>query len=162
MTFYRAFHGRSYGALSIGASKAVQRKRFGPLLPGVLYAHYPYFYRDVFNSPTEEACVQNCLNYIEEHLFKMIVPADELAAIVVEPIQGEGGYVPAPASFLLGLQAMARQHGILVIADEVQSGMGRTGHMWASQHTPGFEPDIICAAKGIASGLAAGRRHCQG
>ena len=156
ITFYRSFHGRTYGALSIGASKAIQRKHFGPLLPGVLYAHYPYFYRDMFNSPNEEACAENCLDYINDYLFKMIVPPDEVAAIIVEPIQGEGGYVPAPASFLLGLQSMARQHGIMVIADEVQSGMGRTGKMWASQLTPGFEPDIICSAKGIASGLPLG------
>lgn len=156
ISFFRSFHGRTFGAMSVTASKVIQKSRFAPMLPGVFNAHYPYFYRDIFNSKTPEDCAQACLNYIEDYIFKMLTPPEEVAAFIVEPIQGEGGYVIPPASFLLGLQAIARKHGILIIADEVQSGIGRTGKMWASQHTPGFEPDIITSAKGLASGLPLG------
>lgn len=156
ISFYGSFHGRTYGAMSVSASKALQRSQFSPLLPGVFHAHYPYFYRDIFQSQTPEACAQACLNYIEEYVFKMLTPPEEVAAFIVEPIQGEGGYIMPPASFLLGLQTMARKYGILVIADEVQAGMGRTGQMWASQNFPGFEPDILTSAKGLASGMPLG------
>lgn len=156
ISFYRSFHGRTYGSMSVSTSKAIQRKQFTPLMPGVFHAHYPYFYRDIFQSETPEACAQACLNYIEDYIFKMLTPPDEVAAFIVEPIQGEGGYVMPPASFLIGLQALARKHGILIIADEVQAGMGRTGQIWASQLYPGFEPDIMTSAKGLASGLPLG------
>lgn len=142
--------------MSVSASKSVQRKHFMPLVPGVFHAHYPYFYRDIFKSETPEACAEACLNYIEDYIFKLLTPPDEIAAFIVEPIQGEGGYVTPPPSFILGLQALARKHGILIIADEVQAGMGRTGHLWASQLYPGFEPDILTSAKGLASGLPLG------
>lgn len=156
ISFYRSFHGRTFGSMSVSASKSVQRSQFSPLVPGVYNAHYPYFYRDLFQSETPDACAEACLKYIEDYLFKMVVPAEEVAAIIVEPVQGEGGYIVPPASFLLGLQKLARQHGILIIADEVQAGMGRTGKMWASQLCEGFEPDIITSAKGLASGLPLG------
>lgn len=156
ISFYRSFHGRTFGSMSVSASKANQRNLFSPLVPGVYNAHYPYFYRDLFKSETPEACVQACLNYIEEHIFKCLIRPEEVAAFIVEPLQGEGGYIMPPPSFLLGLQAMARQHGILIIADEVQSGVGRTGRMWASQWADGFEPDILTSAKGLASGLPLG------
>lgn len=156
ISFYGGFHGRTFGAMSISASKSVQRSRFSPLVSGCYNAHYPNPYRDIFNTGSPQACADACLDYIRNYLFKMTVPADEVAAFIVEPIQGEGGYVLPPASFLPDLQALARQHGILIIADEVQSGMGRTGHMWASQLYPGFEPDIITSAKGLASGLPLG------
>lgn len=156
IAFYRGFHGRTYGAMSLTASKSIQKSRFAPLVPGIHHAHYPYFYRDLFKSESPEACAEACLDYIRDYLFKMVVPPGEVAAIVVEPIQGEGGYVVPPDSFLLGLQAMAREHGILIIADEVQSGIGRTGKMWASEHVNGFDPDIVTSAKGLASGLPLG------
>ncbi|MBX2861427.1 MAG: acetyl ornithine aminotransferase family protein [Vampirovibrio sp.] len=156
ISFFRSFHGRTYGSMSICASKAVHRKRFAPLVPGTFQAHYPYHYRDIFNSDSEQACVDSCLAYFKDYIFKMLTPADEVAAIVVEPIQGEGGYVMPPADFLPRLQAMAHEHGILIIADEVQSGVGRTGKFWASQLYDGFEPDIITSAKGLASGMPLG------
>jgi 4-aminobutyrate aminotransferase len=156
ISFYRSFHGRTFGSMSVSASKSVQKSRFSPLMPGVYNAHYPYFYRDIFQSESPEACAQACLNYIEDYIFKMLIPAEEVAAFIVEPIQGEGGYVVPPASFLLGLQQLARKYGILIIADEVQAGMGRTGQLWASLLYPGFEPDIMTSAKGLASGLPLG------
>lgn len=156
ISFFRSFHGRTFGSMSVTASKSVQKSRFSPLVPGVFNAHYPYFYRDIFKSESPEACAQACLNYIEDYIFKMLVPAEEVAAFIVEPIQGEGGYVVPPASFMLGLQKLARKYGILIIADEVQAGMGRTGQIWASQLYPGFEPDILTSAKGLASGLPLG------
>jgi 4-aminobutyrate aminotransferase len=151
IAFYGSFHGRTMGALSLTASKAVQRKHFGPLLAGVFHAHYPNSYRGTFgNNPANAAA--DALAYIENELFKRIVDPEDVAGIIVEPIQGEGGYLAAPAEFLQGLQTLCRKHGILLIADEVQSGMGRTGKWWASEHA-GIEPDIICSAKGIASGM---------
>ena len=156
ISFYRGFHGRTFGSMSLSASKIIHKSQFMPLVPGVHHAHYPYFYRDIFKSETPEACADACIEYINEYLFKLVVPPDEVAAFVVEPIQGEGGYVVPPANFLPALQKLAREHGILIMADEVQSGAGRTGNMWASQLFPGFEPDIIASAKGIASGLPLG------
>ena len=151
IAFYGSFHGRTMGALSLTASKAVQRKHFGPLLAGVFHAHYPNSYRGTFgNNPANAAA--DALAYIENELFKRIVDPEDVAGIIVEPIQGEGGYLAAPAEFLQGLHALCRKHGIMLIADEVQSGMGRTGKWWASEHA-GIEPDIICSAKGIASGM---------
>lgn len=154
--FYRSFHGRTFGSMSVTASKTVQKQGFGPLLPGVFHAHYPYFYRDLFNSKTPEACAQASLDYIENVLFKTVVPPTEVAAFLVEPIQGEGGYIVPPDNFLPGLQALAQKYGILIISDEVQAGVGRTGKLWAAEHYPGYEPDIIACAKGLASGLPLG------
>jgi 4-aminobutyrate aminotransferase len=151
IAFYGCFHGRTIGSLSLTASKAVQRKHFGPLLAGVFHAHYPDTYRGAFGVRPEQASA-DALAYIETVLFKRIVDPEDVAGIIIEPIQGEGGYMPAPAEFLQGLERLCRKHGILLIADEVQSGMGRTGKWWAVDHA-GIEPDIICMAKGIASGM---------
>jgi 4-aminobutyrate aminotransferase len=155
VSFYRSFHGRTFGSMSVSASKVVHKKRFSPLLPGVFHTYYPYFYRDPIGRTPEE-CADNCIRFIKEFIFKMATPPDEVAAFLVEPVQGEGGYVVPPPNFLPALQELAHQHGILVIADEVQSGVGRTGKMWASQHFEGFDPDIITSAKGLASGLPLG------
>ena len=154
IAFYGGFHGRTMGALSLTARKAVQREGFGPLLPGVVHAPYPYCYRCPFGQKSED-CVTACIEFIENTLFKTVAPPDEVAAIVVEPIQGEGGYIVPPAKFFHELHRLARKHGILLIADEVQSGMGRTGKMWASDHFD-FVPDILAVAKGIASGMPLG------
>jgi 4-aminobutyrate aminotransferase len=155
VAFLGAFHGRTFGSLSLTASKAVQRRGFGPLLPGVTHVPYPNPYRcPAGHAPGQ--CTGGCdgTDFIET-LFKTAVPPDDVAAIVVEPIQGEGGYVIPPPSFLPRLRQLADRHGILLIFDEVQCGMGRTGRMWASEHT-GVAPDILIAAKGIASGLPLG------
>jgi 4-aminobutyrate aminotransferase len=151
IAFYSSFHGRTMGALSMTASRAVQRKGFGSLLGGVFHAHYPNTYRGTFGNNPEHASA-DALDYIENTLFKRIVDPEDVAGIIIEPIQGEGGYLPAPADFLKALQAICRKHGIMLIADEVQSGMGRTGKWWAGDHA-GLEPDIISTAKGIASGM---------
>lgn len=151
LAFYGCFHGRTLGSLSLTASKAVQRKRFGSLLAGVFHAPYPDTYRGARGIRPEQAAA-DVLAHIEDELFKRIVDPEEIAAVVIEPIQGEGGYLAAPAEFLRGLERLCRKHGILLVADEVQSGMGRTGKWWAAEHA-GIEPDILCTAKGIASGL---------
>jgi 4-aminobutyrate aminotransferase len=151
IAFTGAFHGRTLGALSLTGSKVVQRKGFGPLVPGVFHAQYPDPYRRP-GGVTAEAHAINCVRFIEDELFRTIVPAEEVAGIVVEPIQGEGGYLIPPKTFLEELRRLADRHGILLIFDEVQSGMGRTGKMWASEHF-GVVPDIFTSAKGIASGL---------
>jgi len=151
IAFLGAFHGRTMGALSLTASKAVQRRGFGPLLPGVHHVPYAYCYRCAYGKQPE-TCAVECVKAIEERLFKTVVPPEEVAAIVFEPVQGEGGYVVPPRKFFDELQALARRHGILLIADEVQSGMGRTGKMWACRHF-GLEPEVLAVAKGIASGL---------
>ncbi|HEY0703408.1 MAG TPA: acetyl ornithine aminotransferase family protein [Candidatus Acidoferrales bacterium] len=151
IAFYSSFHGRTMGALSMTASRSVQRKGFGSLLGGVFHAHYPNTYRGTFGNNPEHASA-DALDYIENVLFKRIVDPEDVAGIIIEPIQGEGGYLPAPADFLRALQAICRKHGIMLIADEVQSGMGRTGKWWAGDHA-GLEPDIISTAKGIASGM---------
>jgi 4-aminobutyrate aminotransferase len=154
IAFYGGFHGRTMGALSLTARKAVQRAGFGPLVPGVVHAPYPNCYRCPFGQ-TPENCAVECVRHIEDTLLKTVAPADETAAIVIEPVQGEGGYVVPPRKFMDELQRVAEQNGILLIFDEVQSGMGRTGRMWAAEH---FEavPDILAVAKGIASGLPLG------
>lgn len=154
IAFHGCFHGRTFGSLSLTASKTVQRERFAPMLPGVFHAPYSYPYRCPLGAPPEE-CATACLRYLEETILRTTVPPSEVAAIVVEPIQGEGGYVIPPPEFLQGLERLCRKHGMLLIADEVQSGMGRTGKWWASEHS-GITPDIICVAKGIASGLPLG------
>src|SRR5579863_6492231 len=147
IAFHGCFHGRTFGSLSLTASKAVQRKRFGSLLGGVFHAPYPNAYRGAYGVRPENAAA-DVLAYIENELFKRLCDPEDVAAIFIEPIQGEGGYVAAPAEFLQGLERLCRKYGILLVADEVQSGMGRTGKWWAVDHA-GIEPDIICTAKGI-------------
>jgi len=154
IAFYGGFHGRTMGSLSLTASKAVQRRGFGTLLAGVFHVPYAYSYRCPYGLRPESCCVE-CATVLEREIFKKIVDPEEVAAIVVEPIQGEGGYVPAPREFLLELQRLCRKYGILLVCDEVQCGMGRTGKWWAGDHA-GLEPDILCVAKGIASGMPLG------
>jgi 4-aminobutyrate aminotransferase len=137
IAFFGSFHGRSYGSVSLTASKARYRTGFGPLLPGVLHSFFGDF------------------EYLEEVLFKRLVSPHEVAAIVVEPILGEGGYVLPPEGWFRYLRELCTRHGILLVADEVQSGMGRTGKMWAMQHFAA-EPDILLVGKGIASGMPLG------
>jgi 4-aminobutyrate aminotransferase len=154
VAFLGSFHGRTLGALSLTASKAVQRKGFGPPAPGVFHAPYADCYRcPVGQRP--ESCAAECLDFLEDQIFVQLVSPDEVAAIVVEPIQGEGGYLVPPQQFHDRLQALARRHGILLVVDEVQSGMGRTGKMFASEHY-GLRADIVTIAKGVASGLPLG------
>ena len=150
--FYGAFHGRSLGALSLTASKAVQRRGFMPFMPGVYHAPYPDVYR--FNG-SADACAEASLSFIRDQLFMHLVSPDEVAALIVEPIQGEGGYVVPPKAFLQGLRELTSQHGIVFVCDEVQSGMGRTGKMFALEHF-GVTADVVNIAKGIASGLPLG------
>ena len=151
IAFTGAFHGRTIGALSLTASKAVQRRGFGPLMPGVHHTPYAYCYRCAYGK-TPDTCAVECAKVIEDQLLKTIAPADEVAAIVVEPVQGEGGYIVPPPKFIEELQRIAKKYGMLLIFDEVQSGMGRTGKMWAADHF-GAVPDIFTVAKGIASGM---------
>ena len=151
IAFHGSFHGRTMGALSLTASRSIQRKGFGTLLSGVFHMPFPDTYRGTYGIRPESASA-DCLSYLENELFRRRVDPEEVAGIFIEPIQGEGGYLPAPADFLQGLQRICRKYGIMFVADEVQSGMGRTGKWWASDHA-GIEPDIICTAKGIASGM---------
>ena len=146
IAFIGAFHGRTFGALSLTASKASQRRRFAPLLSSVFHAPYPTVARGI---TTDES-----IERIEE-LFTTVAPPESVAAVFVEPIQGEGGYLVPPDDFLPRLRELTRKHGILLVLDEVQSGMGRTGHFLAYEHW-GIDPDIVCLAKGIASGLPLG------
>lgn len=150
IAFFGGFHGRTMGALSLTGSKVVQRRGFHPPLP-VHHIPYAYCYRCPYGKQPS-TCNVECVKVLEDQLFKTILPADEVAAIVVEPIQGEGGYLVPPAKFHEELRRVADRHGILLIHDEVQSGMGRTGRMFASEHF-GVAPDIVTLAKGIASGL---------
>lgn len=154
IAFYGAFHGRTMGSLSLTASKPQQRRRFAPLVPGVTHVPYPDVYRRPAGIDAKEFAV-SCARYIEEVLFQTTVPPEEVAAIFVEPVQGEGGYRVAPPEFMRELRRICTQHGILLVCDEVQSGSGRTGKWWAVQHA-GVEPDIITIAKGIASGMPLG------
>ena len=140
VAFLGGFHGRTYGSVSLTASKAKYHKGFGPLLPGVFHAPY---------GRVED------LRWFDEVLFERLAPADEIAAIIVEPIQGEGGYIVPEDGFLQGLRELCDRHGIVLVADEIQSGAGRTGRMWATEHWS-VEPDIVLVAKGIASGLPLG------
>jgi 4-aminobutyrate aminotransferase len=154
IAFYGCFHGRTMGSLSLTASKSTQRKQFGALLSGIEHIPYPYAYRCT-HGHGPETCGEEILEQLENQIFKRLFDPSEVAGIIIEPIQGEGGYVPAPKFFLQELQRICRQHGIMLICDEVQSGMGRTGKMWAHEYA-GIEPDILCSAKGIASGMPLG------
>lgn len=154
IAFLGSFHGRTYGSLSLTCSKAVQREGFGPFLPGVCHVPYPNPYHCAAGHPVGE-CDCDCTDFIENQLFKTLVPPNEVAAIVVEPILGEGGYIVPPAGFLPRLRQLADRHALLLIFDEVQCGMGRTGRMWACEHSSTF-PDIMVTAKGVASGLPLG------
>jgi 4-aminobutyrate aminotransferase len=156
ISFFGAFHGRTMGALSLTASKPQQKRRFAPFMPGVHHVRYPYAYRGCSGGPQEEeAFALGCARYIEEKLFKTVLPPEEVAAIILEPIQGEGGYVVAPTNFLQEIRRICDRHGILLIADEVQAGSGRTGKWWSIEHS-GVQPDIVTIAKGIASGMPLG------
>ncbi len=151
IAFYGAFHGRTMGALALTASKVQQKRRFAPLMPGVTHVPYPNVYRRPAGTDPVEYAVE-CARFIEQKLLKTTLPPEEVAAIFVEPIQGEGGYIVAPPEFLVELRRICDQHGILLVADEVQCGSGRSGKWWAIQHAS-VEPDIVCIAKGIASGM---------
>lgn len=154
IAFLGSFHGRTLGSLALTSSKSLQRKGFGPMMPGVFHTPYANPYRPVVGEPGE-ASADAAIAYLEDQVLTHLVSPDEVAAIVVEPVQGEGGYVVPPKSFLQQLRAIADKHGILLVADEVQSGMGRTGRMFASEHFD-LHPDIMSIAKGIASGLPLG------
>jgi 4-aminobutyrate aminotransferase len=157
IAFFNSFHGRTLGSLSLTSSKVAQRKGFKRQALDVTHVPYPNVFRHPFtNEPSDAETVSRaCLEWIENRLFKTTLPPEECAGIVVEVVQGEGGYVPAPREFLVGLRRICDEHGIMLIVDEVQSGMGRTGRMFASDHYD-LKADIVCLAKGIASGLPLG------
>ena len=154
IAFLGSFHGRTLGSLALTSSKALQRKGFGPMMPGVFHTPYANPYRPVVGEPGD-ASADAAIAYLEDQVLTHLVSPDEVAAIVVEPVQGEGGYVVPPKAFLQQLRAIADKYGILLVADEVQSGMGRTGRMFASEHFD-LHPDMVSIAKGIASGLPLG------
>ncbi|MGQ9598564.1 MAG: acetyl ornithine aminotransferase family protein [Anaerolineae bacterium] len=151
LAFLGAFHGRTMGAVSLTASSAKYRKDFRPLVSGITHVPYAYCYRCHYHL-TYPGCELACLSAIEEVLFAKAIAPEEIAAIFVEPVQGEGGYIVPPPGWLSRLRALCDRYGILLVADEVQSGMGRTGKMWAVEHW-GVEPDILCVAKALASGM---------
>src|SRR5437667_9642408 len=154
ISFFNSFHGRTLGSLSLTSSKAAQRLGFKRQALDVVHVPYPNEYRNPFSAEdcSNGGAGQGALNWIENRLFKTTTPPEEVAGIVVEPIQGEGGYVPAPAEFLREVRRICDEHGILLIADEVQSGMGRTGQMFALDDC-GVQADVVRLAKGIASRL---------
>jgi len=154
LAYIGSFHGRTLGAVSLTASKPAQRRYFSPLIPGVEHIFYPYCYRCPFNLECPD-CGYRCVTYIDDYLFHKFVPPEEVAMILVEPIQGEGGYVVPPKGYFKALKDLCDEHGILMAADEVQSGLGRTGKWFASDHFD-LVPDIACMAKGIAAGLPLG------
>jgi 4-aminobutyrate aminotransferase len=154
IAFIGGFHGRSMGALSLTCSKITQRERYAPLLPEVTHVPYAYCYRCPFNLK-HPACALACVSFIDEQILNRVAPASEVAAIVVEPVQGEGGYIVPPPDYFPALAALAKKYGILFILDEVQSGIGRTGKMFAIEHY-GVTPDIIAVAKALASGVPLG------
>jgi len=151
VSFFGAFHGRTMGAVSLTASKPLYHQGFGPLLPGVIHVPYAYCYRCPYNLTYPE-CDLACVDAIEDLWLHKSVPPEEIAAIFVEPVQGEGGYIVPPDGWLAKLRALCDKYGILLVADEVQSGVGRTGRMFAVEHW-GVEPDILCTAKALASGM---------
>ncbi|HJW65555.1 MAG TPA: aminotransferase class III-fold pyridoxal phosphate-dependent enzyme, partial [Candidatus Bathyarchaeia archaeon] len=149
--FISAFHGRTLGSLSFTASKPTQRRHFSPLMPGVAHVPYAYCYRCPFKLNYPE-CDYWCVDFIDEFVLQKYAPPEDVAAIVFEPIQGEGGYVVPPPEYFRRLKKLADQNGLLTVADEVQSGIGRTGKWFAIEHW-NVEPDIVCSAKALASGL---------
>lgn len=151
LAFFGAFHGRTYGAMSLSGSKLVHRRGFAPLVPDIHHVPYPRGCHGCDNG--KAGC--ECVRQIEETVLRRIAPPDEVAAVFVEPIQGEGGYYVPPAGFLPALRALCDKHGFLLVADEVQTGMGRTGKLYGVEHWH-IEPDIVCLAKGIASGMPLG------
>jgi len=152
--FISAFHGRTIGALSFTASKPTQRRYFFPLMSGVTHVPYPYCYRCPFKLEYPD-CHYWCVDFIDEYVLQKYVPPEDVAAVVFEPIQGEGGYVVPPPEFFQRLKKLADKYGILLVDDEVQAGMGRTGKWFAIEHW-NVEPDIVCSAKALASGLPLG------
>jgi 4-aminobutyrate aminotransferase len=151
IAFHGSFHGRTMGALSLTCSKVQQRRRFSPLVPGVIHTPFPNLYRRPAGIAADEYAVETA-RHIENVIFRTEMAPEECAAIFVEPIQGEGGYLPAPPAFMQELRRICDRHGILLVVDEVQAGMGRSGKWWSVEHT-GVEPDMVCIAKGIASGM---------
>ncbi len=149
LAFRGAFHGRTIGATSVTSSSLNYRLGYEPLLPSIYQLPYPAAYRGFHDD--DAAATEACLSHLDD-LFATTVAPSQVAAILIEPVQGEGGYYPAPAAFLQALRAVCDQHGILLIADEIQSGFGRTGEMWAFEHA-GIVPDVVCVAKAIANGL---------
>lgn len=160
IAFYGAFHGRTMGALSLTASKTVQKKHYNPLVPGITHIPYAYCYRCPYNL-CYPSCGLACVHWVEDTLFRTTLPPEEVAAIIVEPIQGEGGYIVPPPEFHIALHKIAKKYDILYVVDEVQSGMGRTGKMFAMEHF-GVVPDIMALAKGIASGMPLGALVARG
>jgi 4-aminobutyrate aminotransferase len=154
IAFISAFHGRTIGALSFTASKPTQKRYFFPLMPGVTHVPYPYCYRCPFKL-SYPSCHYWCVDFIDEYVLQKYVPPEDTAAILVEPIQGEGGYVVPPPEYFQRLKKITDKYGMLFIVDEVQTGVGRTGKWWAIEHW-GVEPDIVCSAKGLASGMPLG------
>ncbi len=154
VAFKGAFHGRTYGGMSLTSSKARQHAGFGPLLPEIYHVPFGYCYRCDFGK-TYPSCGLFCVASIEQDLFARQVDPHDVAAIFVEPVQGEGGYVVPPPDYLPALRALCDRHGILLVADEIQCGIGRTGRMFACEHA-GVEPDILLTAKGLASGMPLG------
>jgi len=155
IAFLDSFHGRTMGSLAMTASKPKYRRGFMPLMGNVVHVPFPNTYRPVLAARPGEGYGEAVVRYIEENILHHLLPPDEVAGILIEPIQGEGGYVVPPPDFFPALRALCDRHGILLIADEVQSGMGRTGKWWAIENF-GVEPDIVCSAKGIASGVPLG------
>ncbi len=160
LAFLGAFHGRTMGALSLTASKVIHERGFSPLVPGITHVPYAYCYRCPYHKAPYPRCSCACIDWIREDLFKRSIPPEEVAAVFVEPIQGEGGYIVPPPEFHPKLYQLAKEFGILFVADEVQSGMGRTGKMMAIEHWQ-VVPDIIALAKGIASGMPLGATVSQ-
>jgi 4-aminobutyrate aminotransferase len=162
VAFYGAFHGRTMGSLSLTASKVIQRDGFFPLIPGVHHVPYNNPYR-CMHGREEAACRAHCMcaDYITDVLFKRDVPPEAVAAIIMEPLQGEGGYLVPDKRFVQELRDICDKYGILLVADEIQSGIGRTGKWWAMEHH-GVQPDIVCTAKGIASGMPLGAVIARG
>ncbi len=154
IAFTGAFHGRTFGALSLTASKSVQKKYFAPLLPGVTHVPYAYCFRCPFRLEYP-SCELACVEYIDEVIFRRVIPPEEVAALFLEPIQGEGGYIVPPASYVPALRKLCNKYDILLVDDEIQAGMGRTGRMFAIEHS-NAKADIYCIAKGIASGMPLG------
>ncbi len=152
--FLGSFHGRTLGSLSLTSSRAIQRRGFGPMQGGTFHAPYATCYRCPVGL-TPDRCGAECLDFLEEQVLVHLISPDDVAAVLVEPIQGEGGYVVPAKAFHERLRALTTRHGMLLMVDEVQSGMGRTGKMWAIEHF-GVQPDVVTAAKGIASGLPLG------